>query len=200
MKNLLKKVIAALLVFCIAVSCNTVFISASSSSDKAGKAYKKYIEKLKTQKKYKDGIYTATVKSGKGSDVLIVTDAVFNYEGKNAVCAYIYQYVKGKVVYIGEICSTGTGYPLCEKDGYILAGYHHSSEKLIVNNGKGEGCIVDGIYLDGRKKAELKKYTMKNGNKKIISSKKIAVSKAEAMDYYYDENSGGMRGTPIKFK
>jgi hemolysin-activating ACP:hemolysin acyltransferase len=74
-----------------------------------------------------------------------------------------------------------------------LSGYHHSSSRYKIVNGKAILERLDGLYLN-EKKCTYTKYSIKNGKQKKILEKKLPTNKAEQMNYYSDE------GSPIKFK
>lgn len=197
-KSVFRKILSIeFILLLIVTGVDVVMVSsishAAASSSVVEKAYTKKINKLKTLKKYKKGLYTATVSSSKGSKTLLVTDTVFRSEGKNAVTADVYQYVNGKVVYICKLTSTGTSYPLSKKGTYLLSGYHHSSSRYKIVNGKAIVERLDDLYLN-KKKCTYTKYSIKNGKQKKILEKKLSTSKAHQINYYSDE------GTPIKFK
>lgn len=158
--------------------------------------YQDVLEELKTEKKYKGGIYTATMKSGQGEDILLVTESVMS-DG-TAVRAEVYQCVGGKVVYIGYVASTGSGYPLCQDGEWLLSGAHHDSEKLRVDYGVGTAYLVAGFGL-GKGTGTIDKYIVKGGDMTQIFTKEITEEEAEEADYYYDSETLGFRGTPIVF-
>lgn len=200
MKKLWKRIAVAVLALSIVCVGNISKVGAASVKD-ANKAYEQFVKKLSTKKKYKEGVYTALVKSGKGSKVLLVTDGTFEGDPKDAkeqyaVGASVYQYVKGKVVYVGELASTGTASPLCKGGKYVLDGWHHKSEKMVVNNGKATIWVVDGIYLE-KQNATLMKCAVKKGVKRTVYKKTISSKKAEKMDFYCD--NAEYKTTPIVF-
>lgn len=161
------------------------------------KVYRNYVETLKEPEKiYGDGIYTATMQSGKGEEILLVTDHIM--EDGTSTHADIYQCVGGKILFIGEIHSTGSGYPLCKDGPYVLAGYHHSSAKLKVDYGVGTLYELDGIGT-GKETCTVNKYIVKNNKNNRIFTKTITEQEAQEADYYYDAKKGDVRGEEIVF-
>lgn len=162
----------------------------------AKELYQDFVEELKTEKKYKDGIYTASMKSGKGEDILLVTESVMS-DG-TTVFADVYQCVDGKIVYIAYVASTGSGYPLCRDGEWLLSGFHHSSEKLRVDYGMGTAYTVEGYGL-GKGTGTIRKYIVKESNPTEIFTKEITEEEAGEADYYYDGETLSFKGTPIVF-
>ena len=200
MKKRVKRALCILLAGALFFLGNLESATAAENSDAVKAAYDKKVETLKKKERFKDGIYTATVKSAKGEKALLVTDYVFGEEPgvfhNNAIAAWIYQYVDGKVVYIGKITSTGTGYPLCRKGKYLLSGYHHESYRYAIKNGKAIIEELTGLY-NADKYGYYTKYSMKKNKWKKLERKRLKKSVAEAMNYYSD---GNFIGTPISFQ
>lgn len=161
------------------------------------KLYQDFVEELKTKKKYKDAIYTATMKSGQGEDILMVTDSTMS-DGTTAH-AEVYQCVGGKIVYIETVYSTGSGYPLCQDGVWLLSGFHHSSEKLRIDYAVGTVYTVEGFGLD-KGTGTITKSIVKEDTRKEIETKTITEEEAGRIDYYYNAETLGFMGTPIVFE
>lgn len=158
--------------------------------------YRKWIDK-----RYPGNVYTAMMQSGKGAKILLVTDNVMS-DG-TTVFADVYQCVGGNgnydISFIGNFDSGGSAYPLCKMGQYILAGTHHSSQKLRVDYGVGTLYEVAGMGLD-KKTCTLSKYMLREDKEKKLSEKKITEREAFLADYYYDWDKDVMKGEPIVFK
>ena len=191
-----RKIICFFMVAAVLLSVTLPGRVEAASKKAVTRAYNQKIKNLKKSKKYKDGIYTATMKSATGNELLLVTDGAFGKE-KFAISADVYQYVGGKVKKLCKVVSTGTAYPLCKKGKYILSGFHHNSFRYQVKNGVVIMEEYDGIYLDS-KYCYYKKYCIKDGKKKLVKKKKVKTTVAEKNDFYC--NAGGnSQGEPIKF-
>ena len=72
-----------------------------------------------------------------GTDVLLVSSGCYNWDGINAaIDASIFMYQDGKVVYLGQVQSTGTANPLAIADGKLFSSGHHFVRKSTVTDGK----------------------------------------------------------------
>ncbi len=157
------------------------------------KVYREFAAELTPHdKKNPAGDYIAIVDAG--MPVLLVTDSIIGGDTgeqekhMNSAHAYMYayNYDKEKVEYIGYINSTGSGYPLLVSDGYVIGGFHHSSRKLTVKDGKGEMEEIDGFYLN-KKKLTHTVYSVYHGGEDKISKDKIAIkdmNDEDRHDYY----------------
>lgn len=195
------KGLAVLLFFAVMVSLlsDTSFSAAVSKKGKEKEAYEQYVKQL--QKKSKNTLYYAVINASKDNmPVLLVAkeDWVFSDNGKNTVAAKVYSYSKGEVVYITEMQSTGSGYPLTKKGKYIMSGWHHSSQRLMVSGATGYMESVSGFGMENAQ-CYKETWTVANGKTKNHTSQKIGQKKAESLDYYCNAQ-GDYRGTPIKFK
>lgn len=156
----------------------------TAATDQTSAAYDEKIQELQKEKKYKNGIAQARLSCGTGEDVLVVTPADSVYaDDKESIQATVYQYADGEVRLIGKVSSDGTAYPLQYTKNAILYGGHHRSSKLIIKNGKAILKEITRLYMDSGK-AVLTTYSVENGKKKKLSSKKISQKKAETLDYY----------------
>ncbi len=166
----------------------------------AKEAYQQYVKSLMGTNTYEKGVYSAVVKiSTDYSSVLLVAKNVYRDGAKDcAVQAKLYHYVNGKVVYVGDVQSTGTAYPICVKDNMLLTGYHHTSIKTIVSGKYGYNTVADGIYMEGYGKCFLKKTRMTNGESKTIYFKKISQKTADKKDFY--TKNGNYAGKIVDFK
>ena len=150
------------------------------------KIYQDFIEELRKEKEYKDAIYTATMKSGQGEDILLVAEAVMS--DNTTARAAVYQCVGGRVVFVGYAASTGSGYPLCKDGEWIVSGFHHSSEKLRVDYGVGTAYEVEGFGL-GNGSGSINKYIVKEDERILVDIRDITEEEAGELDYYMaDEN------------
>lgn len=102
-----------------------------------------------------------------------------------AVGAEVYQYdeEKEEVVYIGRVTSTGSGYPVMQKGNYILTGFHHSSDRLLVSGGVGKIDRVDGFATE-EKVGHLYQLELKDGKETEKMKVEIPAAFAEELDYY----------------
>lgn len=198
-KKVTEKGLAALLLFSVMVSV----IGGSSIANAAGKEkYKSsYLQFVKQQQKnsQKKLCYAIINASDGKMPVLLVARADFCVKGgkEGAVQASVYSYSDGKVVHITEMQSTGSGYPLLKKDKYIISGWHHSSQRLMVSGAKGYMDTVDGFGINGGK-CHKKSWVVVNGKKQDVTSKVISEKKAAALDYYLNASEHG--GKTIVFK
>ncbi len=199
-----KKLFAIILTFAVLISSLVCGSSSNAASNaKIKKAYKQYLKELKENKPKKD-IYMAIVNTSKeGTPVLLVTDGIIggdsSSEKKSGESAHadVYNYVKGKVVYIGGISSTGSGYPIVKNGKYLITGFHHSSERMTVSGKKGFVEHAEGFGMsseDGSEYDQCYKKTWELINNKIKNEKseKITQSEVEELDYYmaaYDSNN-----------
>ena len=160
--------------------------------------YMSYAKQL--QKKSSSRLYMAIVKSDQ--PVLLIAERVFrsSYYGNGncAADAKIYQYVKNrkKVVYVGPVSSTGTGFPLRKSGKYIQRAYHHEACRIRVKNGKATGQEISNVFMPDNGKAEIRKATVKNGKWRFKYLKKVTQAKGGKIyaKYYSGKNSA------IKFK
>jgi len=168
--------------------------SAKSRDDTIKEEYKKYV--AKKQKKKGRNLYYAIIKASKNkTPVLLISDEIMSSDSNtnlgskkgSAVKAKVYSYSKGKVKFITKMTSTGASYPLLRKGKYILSGWHHASQRLVVNGGKGILEEVSGFYLSEDFPCYKKKWIVTNGKRKKINSKKISQKKATSLDYYHYE-------------
>lgn len=195
-KKVTLKGLAAILLFSIAVS----MIGGDSLTSAAGKeryksSYLKYVKQQ--QKKSRKKLYYAIISASDGKmPVLLMTDSCMK-SSKNAVHADVYSYSCSKVVHIASMQSTGSSYPLLEHGKYIISGWHHSSQRLMVSGGTGRMESVDGFGIDNAK-CHKKSWTIVNGRKKNYSVKNISMKKAFAQDYYSNAYDKG--GKAIVFK
>lgn len=188
-RKVTRKGLAALLLFSVAVSVfggkSSVF---AAEKEKYRSSYLQYVKQQ--QKKSQKKLYYAIINASDGKmPVLLVTDA--RMRDKAAVHASVYSYSGGKVVHITEMQSTGTGYPLLKKGKYIISGWHHSSQRLMVSGAKGYMESVDGFGIENAK-CHKKSWMILNGKKKDLVLKNISEKKAMALDYYLNayENGG----------
>ncbi len=87
---------------------------------------------------FKTGMGYANVKVG-DTDVFLASTGTYNGENntKNAIDASVFMYDEnGKIVYLGQIESGGTAYPVMVADGCLFTGGHHYVVKNTVKNGK----------------------------------------------------------------
>lgn len=210
-----KKLFTIILAFALVISSLVcVNNSNAAGNTKIKKAYKQYLKELKAKKPKKD-IYMAIVNTSKeGTPVLLVTDSIINGDSKpkkesgESSHADVYNYVKGKIVYIGKISGTGSGYPIVKDGRYLVTGFHHSSDKMIVSGKKGYVEHVEGFGMsndDGSEYDKCYKKTWELVNNKIKNEKseKITQSESEELDYYmtaYDSSNSDRVVTFKKFK
>ncbi len=98
----------------------------------------KYATFTKMIDDFKKGMGYANVKLG-DTDVFLVSTGTYNAdEGiMGAIDASIFMYNdKGEIVYLGNVASSGTAYPLMITDGCLFTGGHHDVEKTTVKDGK----------------------------------------------------------------
>ena len=191
-----KRLFTIVLAFAVIISSLVCVNSSNAASNtKIKKAYKQYLKELKTKKPKKDIYMTIVNTSKEGTPVLLVTDNIIrgdsSHEKESGESAHadVYNYVKGKIVYIGNISSTGSGYPIIKKGKYLITGFHHSSDRMTVSGKKGYVEHVEGFGMsneDGSEYDKCYKKTWELVNNKIKNekSKKIAQSEAEELDYY----------------
>jgi hypothetical protein len=86
---------------------------------------------------FKQGMAYANEKLG-DTDVFFVASGTYNDEDNNAnaIDAALFMYGEDKIVYLGQVASAGTAYPLSLKDGYLYTGSHHGVVKTTVKDGK----------------------------------------------------------------
>jgi len=183
------------MLFAIAISSLSLAPAASAKTQKNAitKAYIQYAKKM--QKKSKKTLYYAIVNASKnGNPVLLISNDIIRgdthqaAEKGSAVGARIYSYSKGKVIYISKMTSTGSSYPLIRKGKYIVSGWHHASQRLLVSGKKGtlEEVSGFGLYMEkGYDDCHKKEWSVSKGKKKLLSSKKISTKKATSLDYYH---------------
>lgn len=194
----IKKRLTAFFLFCAVVS----ILASSLTISAAGK--EKYISSYmqfarQQQKKTKKKLCYAIINASDGKmPVLLMayTDSWMKSSGKGAVEAKVYSYSGSKVVYITKMRSTGSSYPLMKKGKYIISGWHHSSQRLMVSGAKGYMESVEGFGIENGK-CYKKTWTVVNGKKRKMAKKKISAKKASSLDYYSNFYSNG---NIIKFK
>lgn len=193
----MKKGLAVLLFFFALFSILGGSLSVSAAGkEKYRSSYMQYVRKQqeKSQKKLFYAIVNAS--DGKMPVLLIATaDSCLKNGAKGAVSAKVYSYSDGKVVYIAKMQSTGSGYPLTQKGKYIISGWHHSSQRLMVSGAKGYMESVDGAGMEIGKGCK-KTWTVVNGKKQKLVSKKISIKKASLLYFYSNDNEKNT----IKFK
>lgn len=179
-----RKIVMALVCALLLTGAFTFGKVSMAAKDKVTAAYDKKVQELQKQKKYKSGIAQARISCGEGEKILVVTpsDSVYA-DDREAIKATVYQYADGKVRLIGAVSSDGTAYPLQYTKNAILSGGHHRSSKLIIKDGKATLKEITRMYMESGK-AVLTTYSVKNGKKTKLSSKKISQKKAEDLDYY----------------
>lgn len=87
---------------------------------------------------FKTGMGYANVKLG-DTDVFLASSGTYNGENdtKNAMDSSIFMYDdKGAIVYLGQVASSGTAYPVSIADGCLFTGGHHNVFKTTVKDGK----------------------------------------------------------------
>ncbi len=181
------------------------------------KIYTQYARSLRDSDSSGKKKYMAIVESDQ--PVLLIADTVMMQEREkdiriyNAVSAEVYGYSeeKGKVVKVGKISGTGSGYPILINGWYLETGYHHSSDRLRVDGGVGTIERVEGLYKVERagkyyKKADGKysKIRLENGKEKVLEEIELPYYVAETMDYYingYAEGiSAGSSAEEVRFE
>lgn len=165
--------------------------SAKTTASDAIKAYEKKISAFKKQSGYPDGIYSATVTLSQSKyPVLLVSDSAYKDNDKLvSTHASVYNYVDGKVVYIGDIASNSTSYPLCYKGKYLLYSSHHWSAKMTVNGNKGYIDYIEGFGMEpDYKNFNSQKILLKNNKQKVLSRKELTYDEAQK-DYYIRGNT-----------
>jgi len=194
-KKVTGKGLAALLLFSVTVSIFGGKLSVyAAGKEKYRSSYLQFVKQQ--QKKSQKKLYYAIINASDGKmPVLLVTTA--RMRDKGAVHASVYSYSDGKVVHVTEMQSTGTGYPLLRKGKYIISGWHHSSQRLMVSGAKGYMESVDGFGIENAK-CHKKSWTILNGKKEDLVSKNISEKKAMALDYYSNAYETG--GKVITFK
>lgn len=198
-----KKTIKSLVLMLFIVLVSSLIFStgsyAKSRNDTVKEAYKKYV--AKKQKKKGRTLYYSIIKASKNkTPVLLIADEIMSGDsnanlGSNkgsAVMARVYSYSRGKIKFITKMTSTGTSYPLLYKGKYILSGWHHATQRLVVDGGKGTLEEVSGFYMAVDFPCYKKKWSVVNGKRKIIYSKKISQDKVDSLNYYG-------KGKEIKF-
>ena len=160
------------------------------------KIYRDYASFLQAIDSSKKKWYMAIVQSDQ--PVLLMTDSVMKQgSGKDktftAVSADVYGYSKekGEVVKIGEIKSTGSGYPILASARYILTGFHHSSDRLCVENGVGIIERVEGFGMESGE-GKYSRIQMTNGKQRVLEEIEIPRKLAETLDYYSGWGGGFM--------
>lgn len=190
--------ITTLLLLSMVVS---IFGYSSFANAKGKESYKSsYIEYVKQQqKKTKKTLYYSIVDASEdGMPVLLITDCVITGDtgaiDNEAFSAKVYSYSDGEVKYITKMQSTGSGYPLLAKGKYIISGWHHASQRLMVSGAVGYMESSEGFDIED---GDCYKKTWKvvNGKKKNLKSKKISQKKANSLDYYI--NAFGKSGKTI---
>ena len=197
-KKVTLKGLAAILLFSIAVSMvggNSLTVAAGKERYKS--SYLKYVKQQ--QKKSRKKLYYAIISAsdGKMPVLLITTTDAWMKSSKNAVQAGVYSYSDGRVIHITDMQSTGSGYPLLRHGKYIISGWHHSSQRLMVSGATGHMESVDGFGIDNAK-CHKKSWIIANGKKQNYSAKNISMKKACAQDYYSNAYEKG--GKAIIFK
>ncbi|MCR4589300.1 MAG: hypothetical protein K5668_00580 [Lachnospiraceae bacterium] len=98
----------------------------------------KYATFTKMLDDFKKGMGYANIKLG-DTDVFLVSSGTYNADEnvKGAIDASIFMYNdKGEIVYLGNVSSGGTAYPLMIADGCLFTGGHHYVDKTTVKDGK----------------------------------------------------------------
>lgn len=196
-RKIMKKGLAALLFFFALFSILGGSLSVSAAGkEKYRSSYMEYVRKQQEKSKKKLCYAIINASEGKMPVLLIATtDSWMENGDKGVVQAKVYSYSNGKVVYITKMCSTGSGYPLIKKGKYIISGWHHSSQRLMVSGAKGYMDSVDGAGME-MGKGDKKTWTVVNGKKRNCISKKISLKKASSLYFYTNENEKNT----IKFK
>ncbi len=197
-KKAIAKGLAALLLLSITVSAfGGNSIAAAAGKEVYKSSYIKYAKQQ--QKKSRKTLYYAIINAsdGKMPVLLVTTSDSYIKHDTGAIHADVYSYSDGKVVQITKMQSTGSGYPLLQKDKYIISGWHHSSQRLMVSGANGYMETIDGFGMENTK-CHQKSWTIANGKKKDFSSKIISEKKAFSLDYYNNAYEKG--GKIIKFK
>ncbi len=159
--------------------------SVKPSSSVIKTAYMNYAKKLQKKNKKKDLYYAVIHASEKKQPVLLISNGVMDYDNLNPTTnADVYSYNGKKVVYITHMESTGTAYPLVSKGKYIISGWHHKAQRLVVSGNKGYEEETYGFYTEPGNNCYYKKWTVKNGKKSNVVKKKITLKEAEDNDYY----------------
>ena len=179
-----RKMVMALVCALLLTGVFTAVRISMAAKDKVTAAYDKKVQELQKQKKYKSGIAQARLSCGTGEKILVVTPADSVYaDDRESIEAAVYQYADGKVKLIGKVSSDGTAYPLQYTKNAILSGGNHRSSKLVIKNGKATLKEITRMNMESGK-AVLTTYSVENGKKTKVSSKKISQKKAEKLDYY----------------
>ncbi|MCR5651172.1 MAG: hypothetical protein K6F86_08335 [Lachnospiraceae bacterium] len=86
---------------------------------------------------FKPGMGYANEKVG-DTDVFFASTGTYTGEDdtKNAIDSSLFIYGNDRIVYLGQVFSQGTAYPLSLKDGYLYIGGHHLVRKNTVKDGK----------------------------------------------------------------
>ncbi len=197
-KKMSQQGLAVFLLFSVVVSMLGGSLSVKAAGkEKCRMLYRQYVKQQ--QKKSKKKLYYAIVNASEDKmPVLLVTsEDEWMMTNKNAIRASVYSCSDGKVVYITDMQSTGSGYPLIKKGKYIFSGWHHSSQRLMVSGPKGYMESVDGFGMENAK-CHKQSWVVVNGRKKNVATKKISEKKANSLDYYI--NAYGSGGNEIVFK
>lgn len=188
-RKIMKKGLAALLFFFALFSISGSSLSVSAAGkEKYISSYMQYVRKQ--QEKSKKKLFYAIVNASDGKmPVLLIATAgsCLKNGAKGAVSAKVYSYSDSKVVYITKMQSTGSGYPLIKKGEYIMSGWHHSSQRLKVSGAKGYMESVDGAGME-MGKGHKNTWTVANGKKQNVVSKKISIKKASSLYFYTNDN------------
>lgn len=188
-RKIMKKGLAALLFFFALFSISGSSLSVSAAGkEKYISSYMQYVRKQ--QEKSKKKLFYAIVNASDGKmPVLLISTAgsCLKNGAKGAVSAKVYSYSDSKVVYITKMQSTGSGYPLTQKGEYIMSGWHHSSQRLKVSGAKGYMESVDGAGME-MGKGHKNTWTVANGKKQNVVSKKISIKKASSLYFYTNDN------------
>ena len=157
--------------------------------------YKDFITDMYKDEPKISHVYMAIV--GKEHPVLLISQSLIGdseEEGEGraegtAVSAEVYQYSpllssKHSIVWVGQVESTGSGYPLLTDGEGIISGFHHRSDRLVVNDGVGTIERVEGFGLD-KDSGTYSILSITNGDgEKEISSETKDMEDVESMDYY----------------
>ena len=109
------------------------------------------------------------------TDVLLVSSGTYdNMDGNMAaIDATIFAYADdGSIMEIGKVCSGGTAYPLCVKDGILLTGSNHW------------GC----------------KYTIENNELKIVEKASVEYDLDGKETYFYESGDGTDKDAELAFE
>jgi hypothetical protein len=155
-----------------------MLLSFSAISTEAAVNYRKIYEEYAKQLQKKSSTELCMAIINSDQPMLLIADLVPSYstsKGYQAIVCQIYQYVKSKnkVVYIGELSSSGTSQPLRKKGKYLLAGSHHNAWRLKAKNGKAGVDAVYDVGIENKSKCEYVKWSLSNNKWKVLKTKTI---------------------------